>query len=116
MNGKILYKRVYNQAMGRMVEEPRYYINGKLVSKEEWDRVFPDRPLGTGQGLIGWSQPIESVALGVTTKNIEKAREHDRRHGVPTDYTPEGSPIIRSAAHRRALLKLHRMHDNNSYL
>lgn len=52
------------------------------------------------------SNPKESLALKVHRKQIPAAMERARKHGVPTNYTADGKPIITSRAHQKALLKL----------
>jgi len=47
----------------------------------------------------GW--PLASEAMAVHPDQIPEAREHDRRHGVPTDYDRLGRPIFTSREHRK---------------
>jgi hypothetical protein len=46
--------------------------------------------------------PIISDAMAVNPEHIGKAKAALKEHGVKTDYTPTGEPILRSAAHRKA--------------
>ena len=81
------------------------------VPKEEFDRIFPSRPIGSGQGLIGW-KPIESIALEVHTSQVDEMMDHAKKHGVPTEFNREtGAPIFTSRSHRRAYLKMEGVHD-----
>lgn len=50
-------------------------------------------------------KPKLSDALGVHSSQVEEATESAKKHGVPTEFTPDGRPIIRSRAHQKAYLK-----------
>lgn len=55
-----------------------------------------------------------SRALGLSTdRDLAKAREVDRKAGVPTDYDAKRRPILRDRAHRRAYMRAHGAHDND---
>lgn len=47
------------------------------------------------------SYPYESEAMAVDPEDISSAREILARHGVSTEYTRSGEPIIRSSEHLR---------------
>lgn len=51
------------------------------------------------------SKPKYSDALKVHPKQVKEAMERDKRAGVPTDYLPDGRPIIVSRAHQKRLIK-----------
>lgn len=105
----------------------RYFIDGKEVSKAvfdaEGDKARGDKslPEGISKKTGGKKRhekrgyPIKSYALAVTRKNIAAAQAQDAKMGVPTEYTKGGRPILRDAAHRKAYLKAHQMHDRNSF-
>ena len=40
--------------------------------------------------------PMESYAAGVNPKQIPEMRKFDKKHGVPTDYSPDGDPVFRT--------------------
>jgi hypothetical protein len=58
--------------------------------------------------------PYPSDALGVNPSQVQQFMENDRKHGVPTEYTPEGQPIMRDRAHRRRYCKLYGVVDRNA--
>ena len=61
--------------------------------------------------------PLESQACGVALNQVDEAAKADRDLGVPTRYNRNsGNPIFESMGHRRAWLKAHKMHDNDSYI
>jgi hypothetical protein len=57
--------------------------------------------------------PMKSWAAGVAIDQIPEAMEHARKHGVPTEFAPDGDVIFRDRAHRKAYLKIIGMHDRN---
>jgi hypothetical protein len=89
--------------------EQRYFIDGKEVTHAEFKKAFPDKPIGTGEGITAWKRPIESDALAVHPEQIPEVLERNRRHGVHIDYNREtGAPILRQRGDRTALIKLER--------
>ncbi len=115
-----------------------YFLDGVAVEKAMYDAYFPDKlfPVKSeftreeveayvqrrkdGRPAIRDKQPkrgypIKSVALATTRKGIAKYRERCVELGVPTDFTPNGCPILRDAGHRRRFLKAFGKHDRNSY-
>lgn len=105
MKGRITWKK----------GEPHYFIDGEEVGSMEFHAAF--RPLTDdgvpGSSLVAWKRPIKSDALAVHPKQIEEARERDRRHGVSVDYTPDGRPILRDRDQRRRMMKSLGVHDNS---
>lgn len=81
----------YDQTLGKVVEVQHEVVRG-----------IPRYPLA-----------IESMA--VHPSQIAEAREHDARHGVKTDYAPDGRPIMRDAGHYRRFRRLHGVHFKNGY-
>ena len=59
----------------------------------------------------GW--PMLSDAMGVHPDQIPEAREHAARHGIPTDFAPDGRAILRSCDHRKRYGELIGMYDRN---
>lgn len=96
-------------AVGRVVygRVPHYFLDGKPVSKAEYDRAFPSKikeVLESGQVADGhrpgcW--PMVSDALAVHPTQIGEAHDRARRAGVPTEFTGQGQPIFTSQVHRR---------------
>ena len=87
------------------------------VTETEYIEAFPDVPLDLTNGAFGasgtWKKPVESVGLAVVPKRIKDAEAYCAKHGVPTDFTSKrGVPILKDRAHRKKVLKLFKMHDN----
>jgi sugar/nucleoside kinase (ribokinase family) len=49
--------------------------------------------------------PMTSIALGVHPAQVGDAVAEAKRKGVPTEFLPDGRPILRDRAHRRAYMK-----------
>lgn len=93
-----------------------FFLDDKEVTQEEYEKRYPPpKKTGGPSSLIGWSKPVESDALSVHPSQVKEAMERDRAHGVPTEYTPDGRPIIRSYAHKRALMRSLGVHENNCF-
>lgn len=94
----------------------RYYIDNLEVTKAVFDNAFPDKPLTDGDfgGLSGKStRPKLSEALAVHPKQVEEATASAKAKGVPTEFTPDGRPVIRSRAHQKAYLKAYRYYNKD---
>lgn len=99
----------------------QYFVDGKEVTREEFDRVFPSHPVREirPQALMETSKawPRKSDALGVGRNQKEKAEATMAKLGVPTEYVPDGcggySALIRNNEHQRNLLKATGMHNND---
>ena len=88
---------------------PVYCDKDKSLMCRDYQADFGKRqPCGT------W--PMESYAAGVHPKQIPEMREFDKKHGVPTDYTPDGDPRFTSPKHRRKYCEAHGMFDRNAGL
>jgi len=111
---------------GRIIgtgSKTRYVIDGKDVSKEEFDAAFPEKSfteaVGDGSGLIAWHRPVVSDAAAVHVKQIPEAMARDKLHGLDIEYTPDdgegggGRPKFTSRGQRRAFLKSMGWHDNS---
>ena len=59
---------------------------------------------------------LESYAAGVNPKQIPEMRAFDKKHGVPTDYSPDGDPVFRGPKHRRKYCEAHGLFDRNAGL
>lgn len=64
-------------------------------------------------GMPRYPLPLE--VLAVHPAQIHQQRELDRAMGVPTDYQPDGSPVMRDAGHYRRYRKAHGYHFRNGY-
>ena len=114
MRGSIRTKRRWNADKGETEHEKEYFLDGKRVSEEEFNAALPDKPLGGAPGAQAtWNKPILSDGLAVVPKRIKEAEAKCLKHGVPTDFTTDGRPVLRTRAHRKAYLKAYGYHDND---
>lgn len=100
---------------GRIVghgKKARFFLDGREVSREEFDAVFPDQGLAGGDSLVGW-KPLASEALAVHPRQIAEAEESARRKGVPTEFDSQGRPVFTSRSHRRQYLRAYNFHDKD---
>lgn len=94
----------------------RYLIDNKEVSKKEFDRACPDKPLDFSRGASSvtlWSKPVLSNALACHPDQIPEVMERNRKAGVNVDYTSEGQPILRSSRDKLNLMRLEKCHDRD---
>lgn len=56
-----------------------------------------------------------SDALAVHPDQVKEATDHAKKCGVPTQYRPDGKPIIVSCAHQKALAKLSGFRPKRGY-
>lgn len=114
MTGIIRDKKTLSDS-GEWVTTPEYVLDGHVVTKEEFDNVFPDHDMGCefGVGSLHSGWPIHSEAMGVHPKQIAAAREHAKTRGVPTDFDKSGRPLFRDRSHQRAYLKTQHAHNND---
>lgn len=90
--------------------KPTYKVDGREVSKAEYDRLFAaDRAAlpqvsearaSTAKGK-GWPRKSDSMAVHPSQRK-EAMAEADKL-GVPTHYEDDGRPIIRDRNHNRRL-------------
>ena len=69
-----------------------------------------------GKQHYGDIWPMESYAAGVHPKQIPEMRKFDKKHEVPTEYSPDGDPVFRSPTHRRKYCEAHGLFDRNAGL
>ena len=108
MKGKIVYRS----------HGEDYFIDGKEVSKEEFDETFPPKPLGHAPALGGNTSscwPLKSDAMAVHPSQIKEAMERNKKHGVVgVSYDPkDGRAILADRGARRDLMKLEGFHDKS---
>jgi hypothetical protein len=84
----------------------RFRYNPKTRSIEHLNRPTNRR---NSQAKYGY----ESWAMAVDPSDVPRAKETLARHGVETQYTPTGEPIIRSRSHRRAHAEALGFYDRN---
>lgn len=89
-------------------DKTTYLIDGKSVSKEEFDatheQVKAALPLASlkqsgADSLIGW-KPLHSEAMAVHPDLIGEAVADAQAKGVPTAFDAEGRPVFTSRSHR----------------
>lgn len=105
MKGRIVF--------GENGKPDRFFFDQKEVTKAEFDEEFPPKPIGNGEGLIGW-KPIISDALAVHPDQVQEAILDAETKGVPTDFLPDGRPILRTRQHRAAYLKAYGFFDRQA--
>lgn len=115
MTGRVIYRRVYDSKSGESLEVPEYQLDGKVVSKEEFDRAFPPKKAGEF-GTMNYKRPLFSDALGVHPEQIPEAMEHDKKSGVVgVEYLPDGRAVFTSEAQMRKAMKAVKIHRNNCF-
>lgn len=62
-------------------------------------------------GCSTW--PMPSLAAAVHPDQVPEAMEHDRKHGIPTQYTDHGEPIFTGPQHRKRYCEVHGLYDRN---
>lgn len=100
---------------------PRYFLDGKPVTKAAYDRAFPsklDELLAVpeelrsggavGQATTTW--PMVSEALAVQPSQVAEANARNKKHGVAARYDAEGFCHIPTRAERAKLIRLERTH------
>lgn len=89
-----------------------YFLDGVEVTKDEYDKKFPDKPLGVP--LIAspaiW-QGFESLALAVHPDQVAEATKRNQRHGCSVTYKEDGTAVIPDRAERKKVMKLDGLHD-----
>lgn len=53
-----------------------------------------------------WSRPVISETSAVHPDQVHEVTDFCRSRGVPTEFLPDGRPVIRSSAHKRAMAKV----------
>lgn len=86
---------------------PRFYLGGIEVSEKEYRRVYPlpKQDDSAGESFVTF-KPMASRGLAVQPKQVKEATEFAAKNGVPTEYLPDGRPMIVSSRHFRELAKL----------
>lgn len=97
---------------GRGRQPDQYLLDGREVTKEEYDRALPDKPMG-GQAPC-FFKPLESDALAVHPDQVKEATADAARKGVPTDFLADGRPVLRTRKHRAAYLKAYGFFDRDA--
>ena len=107
----------YSTPAGQTVERifpmgeapPSVCLGPDLVAKRDYRAERVAVP-----ATAGWPM-APCYASGVHADQAKELRDHFKERGVPTEVTPHGDPIYKSAAHRRKALAVRGLHDNNSF-
>lgn len=98
-------------------------INRPMSNPPKWAKckicgntMHRDLQIDFGKQYHGDIWPMESYAAGVHHKQIPEMRAFDKKHNVPTDYTPDGDPVFRGPKHRRKYCEAHGLFDRNAGL
>ena len=67
----------------------------------------------TSRGKLGDVWPIVSDGAAISADMISAYQEFDRKHGVVTEYKPDGRPVLTSRGHRRDYFKAHKIFDRD---
>lgn len=98
------------------VTEMVYEIDGEEVTADKFYEAFPQRePSADALTFSPTTWPQQCDALAVHPSQVEEAREDAKRKGVPTDFTPDGRPVITSAAHQKQYAKLYGFRPKRGY-
>lgn len=99
---------------------PRFYIDGRQVTKRQWDAHTRKR---VKEGLVHYGGapmtqqpscwPMASDACGVHPVQIPDQRDEMHKHGVHADHTPDGRVIFNSARHRKKVCEALGYYDRN---
>ena len=98
-----------------MGSKQTYWIDGREVSRAAFKRAFPDRPLGSGEGITAWKRPVRSLGMGVHTSQIDEAYERNRKAGITgVTYDREtGEAIIHDRHARKQLMRVNGVFDRD---
>lgn len=98
------------------VGKTTYRIDGEIVSEKEYiirSRASKHGGERTKRRIVA-TWPLTPESIAINPEHVAATMEVDRKHGVPTEYTPDGSPIITGPAHYRRYLALHGFHHRNA--
>ncbi len=86
------------------------------MSQEEYEDAFPKKTPTfdvSPEASASWNREIVSDGCAVLPKQAGEAEDLCKHHGVPTDFrTNRGKPVFRSRSHRKQVLKIFNLHDN----
>ncbi len=66
------------------------------------------------RGNRPWARGKKSVALAVHPSQIGEATADARAKGVPTDFAPDGSPILTDRDHRKRYMQAYGFFDRDA--
>jgi hypothetical protein len=89
-----------------------YEIDGREVSAEAFFEAFPPVTEYSADALCA-APPHKSDGLAVHPDQVQEATDSAKREGVPTEFLPDGRPVMRSRAHQKAYLKAYGFRNND---
>jgi len=99
----------------------RYMLNGREVTREEFfagpskiHEVFESGQTAVAQTSAGW--PKTSDSLAVHPSQAKEAYEQSVKLGVPTEFRPDGRPVLTDPGHQRAFARALGFTDYNESL
>ena len=102
--------KVHERTFSIMAQIPAFIV---LPDGQRAQRCYQAERKGV-PATRGW--PMTCYASGVNANQAGELRECLARAGVPTEVTPDGDPVYRSAAHRRKALKVRGFVDRSSFI
>jgi sugar/nucleoside kinase (ribokinase family) len=89
----------------------KYVLNGVEVTREEWLKDSKADELLSGEGVntlvaqssAGWPKTSDSMA--VHPSQAKEAYEQARKLGVPTEFRPDGRPVLTDPGHQKKLAR-----------
>ncbi len=93
-----------------------YYVDGAVVTKEEFDGLLPEKPLGCPlAGHLPACWPQVSEALAVHPDQVQEGNVRNKRHGISARYQPgTGLCVIPDRDDRSKLMRLEGVHDKHA--
>jgi hypothetical protein len=82
-----------------------YFLGGAVFTEAEHLALTEPEEKGDAAGLVTF-KPMTSNALRVRPCQVDEARDFAAKNGVPTDYRPDGSPVITSSRQFRRLARI----------
>lgn len=114
MIAKKIFKQKLNMDTMEYEDVSIYMIDGKEVSKKEYEKAIPSKPIGDFGTQTNWEKPVVSYGAACVPKRIKEYEAHLAKHGCPTDFTTHrGRPIFRSRQHQLQALKIMKMNNND---
>ena len=94
----------------------RFYLDGHEVGEAEYRKRYPaPKEVGILESKakrVG-IKPTLSEALAVHPAQVAEATADAKARGVPTEFMPDGRPVMRSREHQRQYLKAYGFHNND---
>jgi hypothetical protein len=103
----------YDKKTGQLIETTpeKDRIDAEQQERDAAEIRAALRPLRRSRTSAGY--PYASETMGVDPELVGECREIDRKHGVPTDYTKDGRPIMESRSHFLRYMRAHGFYERN---